>query len=177
MGEACGTRCLPWQAVGLAATHPALGVELLEELLHRDDARQAIRVLPRLRLFRAHLLPPTLGRLRLGALKPRARWLARAHHWDLIDSFFAQAAAGIAAAVEVAVGAGTAGLAACSSEGGEDGVDDGALDTPLAVDRAVLRAQLDRSQWASLAGLLSAELVGQGLRAVAVQVHPTCTNA
>jgi hypothetical protein len=156
----------PQAATALASASPEHALMLLEELCERGDARQALRALPKLNLTRRTLPLTTRRLLRRGVLSPRRRWLARSRLWDLIDAFYAAAAAGVAEA--------------SSAQDEEDAALDTALDTTLdtaldtaldsaaQVERLVLRTVLPACDWVALAAGLSLELAKEGLRTVAV---------
>ena len=144
----------PQAATALASASPEHALMLLEELCERGDARQALRALPKLGLTRRTLPLTTRQLLRRGVLSPRRRWLARSRLWDLIDAFYAAAAAGVAEA--------------SSAQDEEDAALDTALDSAAQVERLVLRTVLPASEWVALAAGLSLELAKEGLRTVAV---------
>ena len=144
----------PQAATALASAFPEHALMLLEELCERGDARQALRTLPKLGLTRRTLPLTTRRLLRRGVLSPRRRWLARSRLWDLIDAFYAAAAAGVAEA--------------SSAQDEEDAALDTALDSAAQVERLVLRTVLPASEWVALAAGLSLELAKEGLRTVAV---------
>ena len=155
----------PQAATALASASPEHALMLLEELCERGDARQALRALPKLGLTRRTLPLTTRQLLRRGVLSPRRRWLARSRLWDLIDAFYAAAAAGVA---EAAAAAATGVAEASSAQDEEDAALDTALDSAAQVERLVLRTVLPASEWVALAAGLSLELAKEGLRTVAV---------
>ena len=144
----------PQAATALASASPEHALMLLEELCERGDARQALRALPKLNLTRRTLPLTTSQLLRRGVLSPRRRWLARSRLWDLIDAFYAAAAAGVAEASR--------------AQDEEDAALDTALDSAAQVERLVLRTVLPACDWVALAAGLSLELAKEGLRTVAV---------
>ena len=158
----------PHAAASLGASRRDLALELLDEYCGRGDARQAMRLMPRLRLTRGAVPLALRRQLRLGVLAPKLHWLARSRHWDLIDVAFASLAIAAASAPEHVPTSDAPHPAAIEPFDAADDTD-APLDDIAAVESMVQSAPLLRAEWVGLAGLLTERLIGLGLRPAAVQ--------
>ena len=137
---------------------------VIDEFLKRHEARQAMKLMPKLGLTRRTLPMPMRRALRVGVMEPRMRWLARSGHWDLIDAAFAGVAkeVGMASAMDI-------GDADTGDGDDETSLLDAPLDDATAIDLLVLNTTLDRDEWIGLGALLADRLAAQGCRGAAVR--------
>ena len=161
-------------ATALGRSSEACAVALVEELVAAREAKQAVRLLPKLGLARHALSAWLLRELRLGTLRPRIGWLARSQHWDLIDGLYRELAQEADAAPADVAGSGVRGglgyppMDIADPAAANAAVADETLDAPGAVARLVAGTPLARDDWIGLVVSLSDKLCRAGLRSVAV---------